>query len=158
MTHTIMTKHRPHLLDFFMPLNGYCGSELHIQLTMTPIEIVTKTKHHDYLSEVVVEGDLGIYRYTVIFPTAEWDHLHVYDALDIQRECLAKIGDNHGVVLRYVGPAVKHRARPSNMLSPTDDLPIFNQYYDSEDYTDWRLGIEAHPQRETLFLPYRITR
>lgn len=158
MGHTLLVKNRPYMLDFYLPINRSnfldVGTELHVQLTLTPYEIVACTKYHERLAEVVVPGTLGLYRYTAIFPRQDWDRLSVYDTLALQQESLETITERHGIALEYVGPVVRHRVRPQDTMFITDELPIFDQYYDSTDYPNWRLCIEHSGDHLPLYIPY----
>jgi len=158
MGHTLLVKNRPYMLDFYLPINGRGsldnGTELHVQLTLTPYEIVTRTKHTESLAEVVIQGMLGLYRYTAIFPNQDWSKLCIYDTVALQRESLEQVAERHDVILGYAGPVVKHRVRPHDTMMVTDELPIFDQYYDADDYPDWRLGIEHNGRDVPLYIPY----
>ncbi len=160
MGHTLLVKDRPYMLDFYLPINGrgflHDGTELHVQLTLTPYEVVARTKSSETLAEVVVGGSLGLYRYTAIFPNHDWRNLCIYDTVALQRESLEMVAERHDVILGYAGPVVKHRLCPQNTMLVTDELPIFDQYYDPDKFTGWQLGIEHNGGDQPLYIPYSM--
>lgn len=162
MGHTLLVKDRPYLIDFYLPKDWTNvfnpGTELHIQLTLTPYEHVAKTKYRENLSEVIIRGILGLYRYTAIFPQGEWRALCVYDMVALQQEALGLVAERHDVELVYSGPVVKHRVRSHHHIRVSDELPILDQYYDMSVFTNWRLGIETNGSGDPLFIPFMTHR
>ena len=98
---------------------------------------------------------MGDYRYTAVFPNADWRHLSIYDVIDLQQEAVQRIADRHNVTLRYLGPQVQHQLQAVNCMEVTDDLPIFDQYYDADQYQSWKLCMERQGDNSCLFIPHQ---
>lgn len=158
MTQTLLVKDRPYMLDFYLPLDKRArldnGTELHVQLTLTPYEIVAQTKFAESLAELIVDGTAGLYRYTAMFPNHDWRQLDIYNTVALQRESLETVADLHNVKIQYVGPVVKHYLSYKDTRPVGDELPIFDQYFDPEDFQSWQLGTESTDHGKPLFIPF----
>lgn len=143
MAFTILTPQQPHAIDFYLPdhtgLIGGFESTLLVTLVVAPPDCYIHPVED--LVELWVGTGGGVFRYTAIFPQRVWESVNQIldntDLLTLRHSLLSKLTDRHNLDLLYAGGV-----RWTDALTDVgrfDTLPIFDQYYDTETYTDWCL-------------------